>query len=70
MNPRVIFPIHRAVSHAAVGGGVYTIQTISGFFLGIDHGGVISTRIQNPDAGALFGFNARFDPVGLIKQSP
>ena len=52
--------------------GAYTIQTISGLFLGIDKGGVISTQIKNPDTGPEFGFNAKFEfiPVGLIKQSP
>ena len=52
--------------------GIYTIQTTSGFFLGVGQGGVISTRISNPDAGPQIGYNARFEfiPVGLIKQSP
>jgi hypothetical protein len=52
--------------------GEYTIQTVRGFFLGIDTGGVISTRIVNPDTGPEFGFKARFNliMVGLTKQSP
>jgi len=58
--------------------GVYTIQTISGSFLGIGQGqlgvgkGVISTRISNPAAAPQHGYNATFEliPVGLIKQSP
>src|SRR5215813_2245473 len=34
--------------------GGCTIQTVSGLFLGIDHGGVMSTQIKNPDTGPLF----------------
>ncbi len=54
------------------GNGTYAIQTISGFFLGIGPGGVISTRISDPNAAPQIGYTAKFElvMVGLVKQSP
>jgi hypothetical protein len=48
------------------GGGVYTIQTDSGFFLAVGPGfSTFSTRISDPDAAPSIGYNAKFEFVML-----
>jgi hypothetical protein len=44
-----------------VGNCIYTIQTVSGYYVGVDAGGRnISTRISDPDAAWQVGYRAKF----------
>lgn len=41
----------------------YTIQTVSGFYLAVGPGGVISTRISDPNAAPSINYNAKFELI-------
>jgi hypothetical protein len=53
------------------GDGTYTLQTISGLFVGMRDNGAISTKIANPNAPPP-GATTRFElvMVGLVKPTP
>lgn len=45
--------------------GTYAIKTFSGFLIGVDEGGDISTRISDVNAAPTIGYTARFELVML-----
>lgn len=47
------------------GDGTFTIKTWSGFLVGVDEGGDISTRIGSADAAPTIGYTARFELIML-----
>jgi hypothetical protein len=49
------------------GDATYTIQTVSGFFLGVD-GAAITTRVSSPDDAPQVGYTARFEFIMIPNQ--